>query len=105
MTRRTSGSMTDRSAELVLAPEVSVLPASPAAYGVLRLGRDCGEDVMARMDAALGSPLPRAPNTAAGAHPRLLWTAPLEWTVLDATPAHAESPQAACRHRPSAHAE
>jgi heterotetrameric sarcosine oxidase gamma subunit len=89
--------MTDRPAELVLAPAVSVLPASPAAYGVLRLGRDCGEDVMARLDAALGSPLPRAPNTAAGAHPRLLWTAPLEWTVLDATPAHAEAVQAACR--------
>lgn len=88
--------MTDPSAELVRGPEVSVLPASPEAYGVLRLGRDCGEDVMARLDAVLGSPLPRAPNTAVGARPRLLWTAPREWTVLDVMPAHAEAVQAAC---------
>jgi heterotetrameric sarcosine oxidase gamma subunit len=40
--------------------------------------------VIAAAGAALGAPLPVAPNRAAGDAPRALWTGPLEWTLIDA---------------------
>jgi heterotetrameric sarcosine oxidase gamma subunit len=55
-------------------------------FGVLRLGRGASPAEIEATGALLGLELPQAPNCAAGARPRALWTGPLEWTVIDASP-------------------
>jgi heterotetrameric sarcosine oxidase gamma subunit len=89
--------MTDRAATLTLAPDVQVLPVAHEAFGVLRLGSNCGDQLLSRLGAALGLTLPQAPNAANGERPRALWTAPREWTLIDADPARIGAIQAACR--------
>jgi heterotetrameric sarcosine oxidase gamma subunit len=89
--------MTDHAATLNLTPDVQVLPMAHGTFGVLRLGFQCGAEVLSRLGAALGLTLPQAPNTAQGAQPRALWTAPREWTLIDAGPARIEAVEAACR--------
>lgn len=49
-------------------------------YVMLRLNRsDAG--LLARIEAALGLPLPKAPNKAVGIVPRVWWTAPGCWLI------------------------
>jgi sarcosine oxidase subunit gamma len=83
-------------APVVLSPDVQVLATAPAAFGVLRIWSDVGEDTFAAVERALGLPLPRQPNRAAGAGLRALWTAPGEWTLIDATPEQLAGLAAAC---------
>jgi heterotetrameric sarcosine oxidase gamma subunit len=69
---------------------------SHASIGVLRLGRATSATARDAIGAALGQALPLAPNRAAGAAPRVLWTAPDEWVVLDASPAQLDALATAC---------
>jgi len=76
--------MTD--APVVRRRQVEVLRAPHTAFGVLRVGRGVGPEALAAIEQALGQALPRQSSHSAGAQPRALWTAPGEWTLIDAEP-------------------
>lgn len=76
-------------------PPVEARRLPPAPFGVLRLGRADAAATIAAASAALGLALPVTPNTAAGDGPRALWTAPLEWTLIEASPTQLAALQAA----------
>ncbi len=77
--------MADSTGLIAVGRRVQILGVGHHAFGVLRLGQGAGAGEVWAVGARLGLDLPQTPNRAVGSRPRLLWTAPLEWTVIDAS--------------------
>ncbi|HEY3887194.1 MAG TPA: sarcosine oxidase subunit gamma family protein [Caulobacteraceae bacterium] len=92
-------------AAILLAPGLEVLAAPHTAFGVLRLGRDADPTAIAAIGRALQIDLPEAPNRSVGDRLRALWTGPLEWTLIDASPAELAALESACVGRLSHYAD
>jgi sarcosine oxidase, subunit gamma len=103
MIRKGRGLMTE--AAILLAPGLEVRSAPHTAFGVLRLGRDVDPAAMAAIRQALRVELPVEPNRSVGDRLRALWTAPLEWTLIDASPAEQAALESACAGRLSHYAD
>ena len=94
MIRKGRGSMTE--AAILLSPDLEVRSSPHAAFGVLRLGRNVDPAALAAIRQALQVELPEEPNRSVGDRLRALWTAPLEWTLIDASPAELAALERAC---------
>ena len=87
--------MSDSMTAVVLARSLQVTSAPHAAFGVLRLGVEDEARARIELGEALGITLPDRPNTTAGSRPRVLWTAPRAWAVIDADATRLKAMQAA----------
>jgi sarcosine oxidase, subunit gamma len=86
--------MPDLAGAIAMVPRVQIGRIGHASFGVLRLGQGAGAAEIEAFSARLGADLPQVPNRTVGATPRVLWTGPLEWTVIDASAAQVAALQA-----------
>jgi sarcosine oxidase, subunit gamma len=71
----------DEPAWSVSAGRIVVTRMPPAGMHILRL-RGFGEDTLRTLGEALGTAIPREPNHAVGAEPRVMWLGPGEWLIV-----------------------